>query len=203
MKYIKYLFLLVLIVACSGKQPAAIGETPFQIKMNADFKDASKSPLKSKDLKTFQGLDFFPFDSAFMVKAILKRTPDSDWFNMKTTTDRISKERVFGTLSFDLKGNSYQLNIYQGEENLETEGLENYLFLPFLDDTNGDSTYGGGRYIDLEIPYGDIMTIDFNKAYNPYCVYNEKYSCPIVPRVNYLNIEITAGLKMFQKLESE
>ena len=200
MRLIKQLFFVIFIVSCSGKQPASIGETPFQIKMNEDFKDASKSPLKPKDLKKFEGLDFFPFDSAFVVKATLKRTPDSEWFNMRTTTDRISKERVYGVLSFQLKGISYQLNVYQGEENLETEGMEDYLFLPFFDNTNGDTTYGGGRYIDLAIPDGNVMTIDFNKAYNPYCAYNEKYSCPIVPRANYLNLEVTAGVKKFEKL---
>ncbi|MBO3116253.1 DUF1684 domain-containing protein [Winogradskyella sp. DF17] len=190
---------ILVLVSCSGKQPASIGDTPFQIKMNADFKDASKSPLKSKDLKSFKGLDFFPFDDTYVVNAQLERTPNSEWFNMRTTTDRLSKERIFGVLSFQLKGKSYALNIYQGEENMTTEGLEDYLFLPFLDDTNGESTYGGGRYIDLRIPKGEKMEIDFNKAYNPYCVYNEKFSCPIVPRSNYLDLKVEAGVKMFVK----
>lgn len=190
---------ILVLVSCSGKQPASIGDTPFQIKMNADFKDASKSPLKSKDLKSFKGLDFFPFDDTYVVNAQLERTPNSEWFNMRTTTDRLSKERIFGVLSFQLKGKSYALNIYQGEENMTTEGLEDYLFLPFLDDTNGESTYGGGRYIDLRIPTGEKMEIDFNKAYNPYCVYNEKFSCPIVPRSNYLDLKVEAGVKMFVK----
>jgi uncharacterized protein (DUF1684 family) len=190
---------MLVLVSCSGKQPASVGDTPFQIKMNADFKDASKSPLKSKDLKSFKGLDFFPFDDTYVVNAQLERTPNSEWFNMRTTTDRLSKERIFGVLSFQLKGKSYALNIYQGEENMTTEGLEDYLFLPFLDDTNGESTYGGGRYIDLRIPKGEKMEIDFNKAYNPYCVYNEKFSCPIVPRSNYLDLKVEAGVKMFVK----
>ncbi len=193
------ILLLTLSFSCSGKQPATIGETPFQVKMNADFKDASKSPLKAKDLKTFKGLDFFPFDEDFVVKAKLERTPESEWFKMKTTTDRLSKERVYGILSFQLKGKPFKLKVYQGEENMNTEGLEDYLFLPFLDETNGETTYGGGRYIDLRIPKGDSMEIDFNRAYNPYCVYNDKYSCPIVPRDNYIDLKVEAGLKMFKK----
>ena len=72
-------------------------------------------------------------------------------------------------------------------------------FLPFLDETNGETTYGGGRYIETRIPEGDVLTIDFNKAFNPYCAYNEKYSCPIVPRENYLRIAITAGVKKYKK----
>ena len=187
------------LISCSKKKPAYIGETAFQRKMNANFKDASKSPLKAKDLKTFQGLDFFPFDSSFVVNAKITRTPDAAWFNMKTTTDRVSRERVYGVATFTLRDKQFRLNIYEGEESLNTEGYEDYLFLPFLDITNGESTYSGGRYIDLRIPDNDHIEIDFNKAYNPLCVYNKKYSCPIVPRANFLDIKIEAGVKMFVK----
>jgi uncharacterized protein (DUF1684 family) len=193
-------FLLVMsFVSCTQNKKPVLGETHFQKKMNSEFKDASKSPLKARDLKNFEGLDFFEFDASFVVEAQLKRTPRTTWFNMKTTTDRLSKERVFGILSFELKGKSFELNVYQGQELMETEGFEDYLFLPFIDDTNGSSTYAGGRYIDLKIPKGDTLEIDFNAAYNPYCAYNEKFSCPIVPRVNYLDVEINAGVKAFMK----
>ncbi|SDB18918.1 hypothetical protein SAMN03097699_0001, partial [Flavobacteriaceae bacterium MAR_2010_188] len=129
----------------------------------------------------------------------LQRTPNSEWFKMKTTTERVSEERVYGILTFNLKGENFKLNIYEGKEMKTKEGFEDFLFLPFLDETNGEETYGGGRYIDARIPETDTMTIDFNKAYNPYCAYNEKYSCPIVPRVNYLPIKVEAGVKVFKK----
>ncbi|WP_437130091.1 DUF1684 domain-containing protein [Winogradskyella marincola] len=199
MKNFFLIFLLVCTVACAQDKQALSGETEWQKEMNADFKDASKSPLKKKDLKKFKGLDFFKFDSTFVVKAVLKRTPETKWFKMKTTTSRESEERVFGILTFELKGQSFQLNVYQGKELMTTEGYEDYLFLPFLDDTNGDTTYGGGRYIDLRIPEENEIEIDFNKAYNPYCAYNEKYSCPIVPRENYLPLKVEAGVKAFKK----
>jgi len=179
-----------------GKKPLK-GETPFQRELNAEFKDASKSPLKKKDLKTFEGLEFFKFDSTYVVNARLELTPNSEWFNMQTTTNRVSKERVYGVLHFELKGEPYQLNVYQGAETMLEEGMEDYLFLPFLDETNGMETYGGGRYIDLRIPEGDSLVIDFNTAYNPFCAYNDKYSCPIVPRENYLKTRIEAGVKAF------
>ncbi len=199
MKNFFLIFLLVCTVACAQDKQVLSGETEWQKEMNADFKDASKSPLKKKDLKKFKGLDFFKFDSTFVVKAVLKRTPETKWFKMKTTTSRESEERVFGILTFELKGQSFQLNVYQGKELMTTEGYEDYLFLPFLDDTNGDTTYGGGRYIDLRIPEENEIEIDFNKAYNPYCAYNEKYSCPIVPRENYLPLKVEAGVKVFKK----
>lgn len=56
-------------------------------------------------------------------------------------------------------------------------------------------TYGGGRYIDLNIPAGKTIIIDFNKAYSPSCAYNYNYSCPIPPKENDLDIAITAGVK--------
>ena len=77
----------------------------------------------------------------------------------------------------------------------------NYLFLPFNDNTNGKTSYGGGRFIDLEIPEAGSKTIviDFNKSYNPYCAYNHKYSCPIPPSENNLNVEISAGVKAYKE----
>jgi uncharacterized protein (DUF1684 family) len=197
----KNIFLLVLAstLGCAQDKQPLVGETDFQRELNAEYKDATKSPLKDKDRKDFTGLDFFKFDSIYVVSAILKRSPDSDWFDMKTTTSRVTNERIYGILSFVLKDGTYKLNVYQGKDLMNKEGFEDYLFLPFLDNTNGDTTYGGGRYIDLRISEDDIIIIDFNKAYNPYCAYNEKYSCPIVPRVNYLSIEVKAGVKAFRK----
>ena len=198
MKHFLLPIVFFMVLSCSQKKQSLKGQTEWQRQTNANFKDASVSPLKPKDLKNFNGLDFFNVDSTFVVTALLERTPDSEWFNMKTTDDRVTKERVFGILKFQLKDQEFQLNVYQGEENMKTDGYEDYLFLPFLDNTNGNTTYGGGRYIDLRISQNDSITIDFNKAYNPLCVYNEKYSCPIVPRINYLNIEVNAGMKNFK-----
>lgn len=193
------LLMFICLSGCAQKKRPILGETEFQKELNADFKDASKSPLKDKDRKHFEGLDFFKFDSTYVVNARLERTPNSKWFNMKTTTDRVSKERVYGVLHFELKGEKYKLNVYQGKDLMKEEGFEDYLFLPFLDETNGLESYGGGRYIDARIPDGDTMIIDFNKAYNPYCAYNDKYSCPIVPRENYLKTRVEAGVKAFGK----
>jgi uncharacterized protein (DUF1684 family) len=199
MKNILIFLLFLSVLSCSqGKQPIP-GETVFQIKMNAEFKDASTSPLKDKDRKDFKGLDFFKFDSTYVVTAIFERTPNETPFEMKTTTERLPVYVKYGVITFNLKGNDYQLNVYQNQDLMKKEGYDDYLFLPFLDDTNGEETYGGGRYIDLRTPEADELVIDFNKAYNPYCAYNEKYSCPIVPRDNYLDLKVEAGVKIFQK----
>ncbi|WP_297762090.1 DUF1684 domain-containing protein [uncultured Muriicola sp.] len=170
----------------------------FQRDLNKEFSDPVTSPLPDRYRKDFNGLDFFKPDTTFVVNATFTRTPDAIPFLMPTNTDRMSKEVIFGIVSFQLKGNSYQLEVYQNEELKEDEGYEDYLFLPFTDATNGNETYEGGRYIDLRIPEGDEIVIDFNKAYNPYCTYNKKYSCPIVPSQNALDIEIFAGVKAFK-----
>lgn len=193
------LFSLLLILNCESKKRYDKNLTPFQKEINEFFKDASISPLKEKDLKTFRGLDFFVFDSSYVVNAALTRTLDEKSFKMKTTTDRLPEYIKYGTVTFDLFGKSYSLNIYKNLEDINTQGYRDYLFLPFLDDTNGFESYGGGRYIDLDIPKGSNLIIDFNSAYNPYCVYDEKYSCPIVPKDNYLPLEINAGVKAFSK----
>lgn len=189
------LFSLLLILNCESKKRYDKNLTPFQKEINEFFKDASISPLKEKDLKTFRGLDFFVFDSSYVVNAALTRTPDEKSFKMKTTTDRLPEYIKYGTVTFDLFDKNYSLNIYKNLEDINTQGYRDYLFLPFLDDTNGFESYGGGRYIDLDIPKGSNLIIDFNSAYNPYCVYDEKYSCPIVPKDNYLPLEINAGVK--------
>ncbi|WP_308993066.1 DUF1684 domain-containing protein [Mariniflexile litorale] len=199
----KYFIIVIIfttcLVSCAQEKKVIKGDTDFQRELNAEYKDATTSPLKDKDRKHFEGLEFFKFDTTYVVTAALQRTPNTAYFNMKTTTDRVSKERVYGILTFELNGTSYKLNIYQGKDLIKREGYEDYLFLPFLDETNGLESYGGGRYIDARIPKGDTMEIDFNKAYNPYCAYNDKYSCPIVPRENYLKIRIEAGVKAFGK----
>ncbi|MDD7884954.1 DUF1684 domain-containing protein [Flavivirga sp. 57AJ16] len=193
------LLFLVSLFSCAQEKKPILGETAFQRKINAEYKDATTSPLKAKDRKHFEGLDFFEFDSAYVVKAQFKRTPNEKSFKMKTTTTRLPEYVKYGELTFDLKGESFSLNIYQNLGLVEKEGYKDYLFLPFLDETNGLESYGGGRYIDARIPEGHTMIIDFNKAYNPYCAYNDKYSCPIVPRRNYLKTRVEAGVKVFGK----
>lgn len=190
------LFSLFLLLNCDNRKRFNTDLTPFQREINDFFKDASVSPLKKRDLKNFRGLDFFAYDSIYLVTAKLTKTPKEKPFMMLTTTDMMVEYIKYGTISFELLSNQYSLDIYK---NLEDPNERDNLFLPFLDDTNGNESYGGGRYINLDIPQVDNLIIDFNSAFNPYCVYDEKYSCPIVPRENYMPLEINAGVKNFVK----
>ena len=188
------LFSLFLLLNCDNRKRFNTDLTPFQREINDFFKDASVSPLKKRDLKNFRGLDFFTYDSTYLVTAKLTKTPKEKPFMMLTTTDMMVEYIKYGTVSFELLNNQYSLDIYK---NLEDPNERDNLFLPFLDDTNGNESYGGGRYINLDIPQVDNLIIDFNSAFNPYCVYDEKYSCPIVPTENYLPLEIKAGVMNF------
>ena len=169
----------------------------FQKKLNVEFADATKSPLTEKDRTDFKGLDFFPIDKAFTVEAKFTKSKNEKSFEMKTTTDRMPLYVKYGEVSFTINGENFKLNVYQNLELIKRPGFKKHLFLPFSDLTSGNETYGGGRYIDLEIPKGKTITIDFNQAYNPYCAYNPKYSCPIVPAENELLTNVNAGVKKF------
>ncbi|WP_422860527.1 DUF1684 domain-containing protein [Flagellimonas sp. S174] len=171
----------------------------FQEDLNESFRNPETSPLPDRLRKNFESLSFFEADTSYRIRARFERTPDAVPFLMPSTTDEKTIEVIYGVAHFELNGKQHQLEIYQTPELISQKGYEDYLFLPFLDDTNGDETYGGGRYIDLTIPKGDTILIDFNKAYNPYCVYNKKYSCPLVPRQNYLRTKVRAGVKDFIK----
>jgi len=194
---------LFLIISCNSQDKRVLlGETAYQQKENAHFKDASKSPLKKKDLKNFKGLDFFAVDSSFIVTAKLTKTFDAPIFEMATTTDRKPLYKEYGILTFSLQEKQCTLTIYQSQDDLRDEKYKNYLFLPFTDDTSGNESYGGGRYMDVmttdEKADGTIV-LNFNNTYNPYCAYNDTYSCPLTPRKNHLDIEVKAGVKVFKK----
>ena len=171
----------------------------YQDTMNVEFANAKKSPLNEDDLIHFQKLDFYNIDSNYRIIAKLNTTPGEFPFPMKTTTSRKPMYVKYGEVSFQLNGVQCKLNIYQNLDLIKKEEYKDYLFMPFTDLTNGFETYGGGRYLDLKIPEADTIVIDFNKCYNPYCAYNHKYSCPIPPDENSLNVEIKAGVKAFKK----
>lgn len=166
-----------------------------------DFKSGKDSPLSRKQKADFNTLDCFPVDYSLRVVAKFTKLDKQKKFWMKTTTDRKPEYRKFGIAEFFLDGKAFQLTVYQNVELVKTKKYENYIFIPFRDASNGEETYGGGRYIDLEIPTGDSIVIDFNKAYNPYCAYAHRFSCPIPPEENTLSIAINAGEKNFANPE--
>ena len=129
--------------------------------------------------------------------AQLVRDSTSQPFAMQTSTDRRPLYRKYGELRFVLLGQPMRLSVYQSVDGLKRPGLEDYLFVPFTDLTNGHGSYGGGRYLDLRIPPKGVTTmqLDFNRAYNPSCAYNRGYSCPVPPAENRLAVAIPVGVR--------
>lgn len=160
-----------------------------------EFETADKSPIAPADRAEFRGLNYFKPDPSYKIMARLEIFSNPDTIKMVTTTDRRPLYLVFGEAQFKLKNNEFRLTIYRNIDLMTKPGFESYLFLPFTDLTSGAASYGGGRYIDLELKNDGLVEIDFNRAYNPYCVYNKKYSCPVPPEGNFLNTAIKAGEK--------
>ena len=190
----------IFLFAChSQKNQIEIPELTFDyhIALNEKYANPDESPLNEEDLKDFKSLKFYPFDETFKVKAAIKLTPEAIPFEMKTSTDRLPVYRQYAQLEFVLHGQQETLEAYQNQEYLNHPVFGKELFVPFLDETNGIETYGGGRYLDLAIPEEgtDSIWLDFNRSYNPYCAYNYKYSCPKPPSANTIDLGVEAGIK--------
>ena len=159
-----------------------------------EFRDPETTPFKDlEDAAQFSQLEYFPVYPSYKVMAEIIKTPEEPWFEIPTSSGITKTYRRYGLLRFGLGDRQVQLVVLQGKKMLETEAYRDQLFLPFRDATCGQESYGGGRYIDLKIPKGDSVELDFNLAYNPYCAYSDGYNCPIPPTDNWLDFRIEAG----------
>lgn len=168
-----------------------------QVALNEEFTNPETTILEPGDFKEFKGLEFYPISKKFIITAKFVRTPNEKPFLMPTTTARRPEYVKYGEAHFSIDGKNFILSLFKSTQPYDEPGYEDYLFLPFTDLTSGDGSYGGGRFLDQRIPKGDTMLIDFNKAYNPYCAYSARFSCPIPPKENDLAIRIEAGVKAF------
>lgn len=196
----KLTLLLLMLISQLVSSQAVSGYTEeirkFQAEIDREYKNAKESPLRGEHLANFTGHPFFPINSNYKVQAQFRKTPDAVPFNIPTSSGHARPYVEYGEADFSRDGKTYTLKIYQSLELVQKPEYKNHLFLPFRDATNGKETYGGGRYLDLEIPEGDVIVIDFNKAYQPYCAYNAyDYSCPVVPAGNTLPYSVMAGVK--------
>jgi uncharacterized protein (DUF1684 family) len=158
------------------------------------------TPLTKEQLAAFKGLKYFEPNVKYRIDAKLIKDKKQEVILMKTSTDREPAYVRYGEVRFTIGSQDYKLAVFQNKKMLDLSQDTNMLFIPFRDLTNGHETYGGGRYIDCEIPpSGDAIFLDFNYAYNPYCAYNPRFSCVIPPEENRLNIRIEAGEKIFEE----
>lgn len=203
MRSIIFIFLVaVSMISCKTKS-ALIADQAYvneiehhRAEYKQDFLKDERSPLRSDD---FRYMHFFPANKEYNCECDYKATPDAKPFQMSTVSGKTKIFTKHGIATCNINGKSTDVNIYASHQTISMPGYEDYLFIPYKDLTSGESTYGGGRYIDLKT--GDIkdgkITIDFNKCYNPWCMYSDGYNCPIPPSENHLDVAIMAGEKIW------
>ncbi len=133
---------------------------------------------------------YFAYDSTFAVPASLVPVMRQETFQFPTTSGALQEHVSAGHLVFEAGGVQWRLEAF------EPVGSDGRLFVPFRDATSGDETYGGGRYLDLEIQPSGRYALDLNRAYHPYCVYDVSFSCPLPPAENRLELRVTAGERL-------
>lgn len=162
---------------------------------DASFRSGRDSPIPEDYRSSFQGLNYFPINPEYRFQARLERMPVQEYIQIQTSTGSTETYERWGWAHFQLKNQSLQLLI------LRSVADPSNLFIPFADETSARTTYGAGRYLDVEEPIGNSnkIVLDFNQAYNPYCAYNERYTCPLPPPTNLLEVPIEAGEKSYEK----
>jgi uncharacterized protein len=156
------------------------------------FKSDPNSPLLPEQKDGFGGLSYFPENLDLRLELPLEEYPEQQTITMQTSTGDVQDYTRYGKISFEVDGEHVDLTVYLAQGG-------GGFFLPFMDATNSNETYDGGRYLEIEPMTGDRYLIDFNLAYNPYCAYNEYWSCPVPPKENRLNVAIRAGERKFEK----
>ena len=162
----------------------------------AKLVDGPTAPLDSA--AAFR-LRYFPYAADLSFAAVFRPSSDSTLVNFPTSDGRARAYRAYGELIFFHRGAPYQLTVFEMPGLAAHPVYGDLLFLPFFDDSNGETTYGGGRYLDLArsaLESGDYR-LDFNRAYNPWCAYADGYSCPIPPLTNALPFAVHAGEAAF------
>lgn len=187
---------IILIIAfsllTSGEDPEAYRQRILKerVEKNEFLKNSDTSPFNGKP---FKGLNYFEPDLDYKVMAKVEKIETTAYMNIPTSDGKVERYLKFAYAVFDLKDQRLKMLILKKMG----MGSTSVIFTAFADDTSTEETYGGGRYLDLELKNARQIELDFNKAYNPYCEYNPKFSCPLPPSENILPIAIMAGEKNY------
>jgi hypothetical protein len=192
----------LLLAACLHTQAQANdwrkAAADFQAELVRQYADTNETPLRGDERTHFTGLTFFKLSKAYCVTARFERTPDAQPFEMPTVSGKTKTFVQYGRLHFRLRGQDMVLAAYQNVKAAAAPDYAGDLFIPFRDHSSGAESYGGGRYMDIQIPTGATAVLDFNQCYNPYCAYSKGWNCPIPPAENYLPVKVLAGVKAYQ-----
>jgi uncharacterized protein (DUF1684 family) len=190
------------IAACTSGPPLPVVDAkPYEQQVqaaraekDAAFRTSSDSPIPAAARASFAGLPYFAIDPAYRVPAVLTENPGGPGsvISLPTSSTELRKMRKVGALGFALAGATYTLTAFVDADAPDMRRL----FVPFGDLTNGGETYKGGRYLDLDRTPTGLYDLDFNRAYHPFCVYDQAYVCPVPPRENRLTVSIKAGERL-------
>ncbi len=160
----------------------------FRAEKDEFFENDPQSPLTAEQKRSFHGLNYFPENPLLRLELKAERFPPGDKIEMQTSTGDIQHYLRHSRVRFQVDGQDAELTIYESE---------NGFFLPFVDSLAGKETYPAGRYLEPEPLAGGQFLVDFNLSYNPYCAYNTRWSCPLTPFENRLQVPVRAGEKLF------
>jgi hypothetical protein len=160
----------------------------FRQDKDAFFATHPQSPLTRQQRKDFKGLAYFPENPQLRLELAVELTPEAPEIEVQTSTGDLRQYARYGKIRFTVDGQSAELTVYD-----DGHGL----FLPFVDSLANVETYGAGRYLEPEELPDGRLSVDFNLAYNPYCAYNDAWSCPLTPFENRLKVPIRAGEMLF------
>lgn len=201
----RVLFCFVAILACLPLSARSYKDSvvQWQHHYKKEFLDDPRSPIKAEDTAF---LRFFPVNKRWCITASVTITPNALPFDMATHSGKTKKFRQWAELRFRnplSSGPKYHtLHAFERVDPPAGDTVSRItLFVPFYDETNSESTYGGGRYMDIPkaaVQHGRVV-LDFNKAYNPYCAFAEGFSCPIPPSESKLSLAVKAGEMVWAK----
>ena len=157
------------------------------------LRTSESSPFRQYD-EPFREPNFFPIDVSYRINATVERIQKRNIVTLPNSQSGVETYEEFAWLNFTVNGERQKLLVLRPSG----FGALKVLFLAFTDETSADETYGGGRYLDVEIGKSDKVVLDFNLSYNPYCAYTDKYSCTLPPKENHLSVSIKAGEKNFK-----
>ncbi len=199
------LALLALLLACAGEPapgPVAmdaaeteaweIALVEWRIEKNEVFMDPVRSPLPADLQEGFEGLDYYFPEASWRYRLPLQPAAAADTLDLELRKGGAVPYVVRGIVRFRHGERDHELAVLG-----PAQGPQDQLWLPFLDATNGETTYPGGRYLDLELAADGTVEVDFNKAYSPYCAYDaERWNCTLPPARNTLPVRVEAGEKL-------
>ena len=149
------------------------------------------SPLTASQQARFKGLDYYEQAPQPALELTPEVFPEQELVEMQTSTGTVAPYWRWALIRFAVDGEPAELTIFR-------DARSHRLFLPFVDANAGRETYGAGRYLELEPLEGGALLVDFNYAYNPFCAYNEQWTCPIPPPENRLAVAVRAGERIFE-----